>query len=481
VKARIGTILTTVALLAGLAFLGLLGWMWWDSRLPGRYDVTAYGETDLGGGPEASGHGLSIAALKGPTGKPDYRVTLTAETASIRLASGTKVDAWTFEGRAPGPELRVHQGDLVEVALVNRDIDDGVTIHWHGVDVPNAEDGVAGVTQDSVAPGERYVYRFRPEQVGTFWYHTHQDASKGVKLGLYGVLVILPRTPLREKLDLTLPVHTFAGRTAIGTNDGVERRAVRSGTPVRLRFVNTDSSPTRIRLAGMKAFVAAIDGADIEPAPVPDGAAIEVGGGGRYDVVFRMPPGVVSAAVASSKAALVLSPDGQGEPAAATPSGPVFDPASREAATPARLGRFDRTFLLKISKKAGFLDGRPGHHWAINGKLYPRTPMFMVARGDLVRIVLVNDSGSVHPMHLHGHHFVVLTRNGKAVRPWSTDTLNMLPHERYEVAFRADNPGLWMLHCHNLGHAAAGLTMHVMYDGSMTPYRAGNAAHNDPE
>jgi FtsP/CotA-like multicopper oxidase with cupredoxin domain len=479
-RARLGTLLPAFALLAGLALLGWLGWTWWQSRLPGRYDVTAYGKADLGGGPGASGRGLSVSGLRGPTGRPDYRVTLTAEQASIRLASGARVDAWTFDGRSPGPALRVHQGDLVEVTLVNRDIGDGVTIHWHGVDVPNAEDGVAGVTQDSVAPGERYVYRFRPEQVGTFWYHTHQDASKGVKLGLYGVLVILPRKPLPEKLELTLPVHTFSGRRVIGTNDGVQRRAVRPGTPIRLRFVNTDSSPTRIRLIGMEASVAAIDGAEIEPAQVPEGEAIEIGAGGRYDVVFRMPPAVVSAEVASSKAALVLSPDGQGEPAAA-PSRPVFDPASRRAAIPARLDRFDRTFLLKIGKKAGFLDGRPGHHWAINGKLYPRTPMFMVARGDLVRIVLVNDSGSVHPMHLHGHHFLVMTRNGKAVRPWSTDTLNMLPHERYQVAFRADNPGLWMLHCHNLGHAADGLTMHIMYGGVMTPYRAGKTAHNDPE
>ena len=107
--------------------------------------------------------------------------------------------------------------------------------------------------------------------------------------------------------------------------------------------------------------------------------------------------------------------------------------------------------------------------------------MFEVAKGDLVRINLTNDSSSVHPMHLHGHHFLVLTRNGKAVNPWSTDTLLMLPHERYSVAFRANNPGLWMLHCHNLQHAADGLTMHLMYAGVTTPYRAGKSAHNDPE
>ena len=66
----------------------------------------------------------------------------------------------------PGPELRVHQGDLVEVTLRNKDVKDGVTIHWHGVDLPNAEDGVAGVTQDAVPPGGSYVYRFRATRSG---------------------------------------------------------------------------------------------------------------------------------------------------------------------------------------------------------------------------------------------------------------------------------------------------------------------------
>jgi FtsP/CotA-like multicopper oxidase with cupredoxin domain len=479
-RARLVTVLTTLVLLGGLALLGFLGWAWWQSRLPGRYDVMSYGQIDRGGGPRDAGRAFSVSELEGPPGKPGFRMTLTAEKASIGLSSGARLAAWTFDGRIPGPELRVHRGDLVEVTLVNKDIDGGVTVHWHGVDVPNAEDGVAGVTQDAVFPGRSYTYRFRAQQVGTFWYHTHEDASKGVKRGLYGVLVILPRKPLPEKLDLALPVHNLGGRVLIGASEGVQRRAVKPGTRVRLRFVNTDSSPLHVRLPGMQASVAAIDGADIDPAPVPDGAAIEIGAGGRYDVVFRMPDAVAAAEVASSKAALVLSPDGKGEPQAVS-SRSVFDPAARRAAKTPGLGAFDRTFTLKISKKPGFLDGRPGFHWALNGKLYPRVPMFEVSRGDLVRITLVNDSGSVHPMHLHGHHVLVLTRNGKAVRPWSTDTLNMLPHERYDVAFRASNPGLWMLHCHNLRHAADGLTMHVMYAGVMTPFRAGDAAHNHPE
>ena len=107
---------------------------------------------------------------------------------TIHLASGRTIDALTFNGTAPGPELRVRQGDLVDVVLENEDVEQGVTIHWHGVDVPNAADGVAGVTQNAVLPGERYRYRFRAEQVGTFWYHTHQSSSEDVRRGLFGAL-----------------------------------------------------------------------------------------------------------------------------------------------------------------------------------------------------------------------------------------------------------------------------------------------------
>jgi FtsP/CotA-like multicopper oxidase with cupredoxin domain len=109
--------------------------------------------------------------------------------------------------------------------------------------------------------------------------------------------------------------------------------------------------------------------------------------------------------------------------------------------------------------------------------------MFMVRPGELIRLELVNDTSSNHPMHLHGHHALILERNGKRSTgsPWWTDTLNVAPHERYIVAFRADNPGIWMDHCHNLGHAAAGLTMHVAYEGFSTPFRIGGAPHNRPE
>ena len=131
-------------------------------------------------------------------------------------------------------------------------------------------------------------------------------------------------------------------------------------------------------------------------------------------------------------AALVISPNGPGRAGLGALTNGVRPRRAHVRAAPSELGStFDRTFQLEITKKPGFLDGKPGRHWALNGKIYPRVPMFEVAKGDLVRIDLVNDTPGIHPMHLHGHHFLVLSRNGKAVQPWSTDTLDMLPHERY--------------------------------------------------
>lgn len=98
-------------------------------------------------------------------------------------------------------------------------------------------------------------------------------------------------------------------------------------------------------------------------------------------------------------------------------------------------------------------------------------------------MTIENHSGAVHPMHLHGHHAVVLSRNGQDATGsrWWFDSLNVESGESYDVAFVADNPGVWMDHCHNLQHAADGLVAHLMYDEVTTPYRIGGDAANRPE
>jgi hypothetical protein len=207
------------------------------SELPDRYSMMEHGPVDFGGGPGlAHDHGpesgaVSLTELSGPrTGTPDARFTLTAQETRVRLASGDEVEAWTFDGLAPGPELRVHAGDLVEVTLRNALPDANVTLHWHGLDVPNAEDGVAGVTQDAVRPGGRHVYRFVAEQVGTFWYHSHQVSSEQVRKGLFGALVVLPPDGSAVGThDVAVVAHTWEtvdgdrrGASALGLNDGTE-------------------------------------------------------------------------------------------------------------------------------------------------------------------------------------------------------------------------------------------------------------------
>lgn len=481
--------LATVAGGVAAVALGWLGWSWWESRLPGTYSAMDYAVPDGGGGhldPAGHGGGTSVEAFHGPTSEPQRRYTLVARQGTVELADGRVVEALSFDGSVPGPELRVRQGEVVEVTLRNESVGDGVTIHWHGVDLPNSEDGVAGLTQDAVAPGRQHVYRFRADQVGTFWYHAHQKSASQVRRGLYGALVIEPASqPDRVGTDLVVAVHTLDGTPLVNDTPGVERHAVAPGTPVRLRLINTDSTPHRLDLGGTPFRVVAIDGTDlVDPTPVV-GRTLELAAGGRYDIAFPMPRNPVKLAVEDALTGVALSGDGEADPPAAA-AGPLFDPVAYGRPAPtafAAVSSFDRTFELEVGRKPGFLAGRPGMQWTINGGIFPRVPMFVVERGDLVRISISNTSGAVHPMHLHGHHVLVLSRDGVPVTgsPWWSDTLNVAAGERYEVAFRADNPGIWMVHCHNLVHAADGLTMHVAYAGVTTPFQTGGPAHNHPE
>lgn len=478
------------------------------SRLPAELDMGT-GIADYGGGiaPAGGGHHdhtahaaakpassavptVSVTDLKGPqSGKPDRQFTLTAEKKTVRLSSGKEVDAWTYNGQIPGPELRMKEGELVEVTLINKDIEDGATIHWHGLDVPNAEDGVAGATQNAVMPGETYTYRFRAEQVGTFWYHSHQHSKEAVQKGLFGALVVEPKEQGHAELkDITVITHVWrrAG-FAIGASDTVERIAIAPGTPVRLRLINTDDWVRQTyTVIGTEFQVTAIDGTDLnKPGPLRN-TRLELLTGGRYDVAFTMPDGPVYLKVGAGEGlGLFMSPDGKGDipPAPATVP---FEPQhyGAPASTPFDADSvFDREFTMILDNKLGFFNGAFSAYDTINGAVFPNTPMFVVREGELVKTTIVNRSSVDHPMHLHGHHMLVLSRNGERITgsPWWSDTLDVAPGETYEVAFRTDNPGIWMDHCHNLQHAAAGMTMHLMYEGVTTPFMVGSATRNHPE
>jgi FtsP/CotA-like multicopper oxidase with cupredoxin domain len=488
-----------------LLVVGWVGWQWQASLVPAGYSVMDMGVVDTGGGAAHGGHAqhartvsaesaedIGVDALRGPVDGPaDAVFELVARRGSSRLATGEEVGRYTLNGSTPGPELRVRQGDLVEVTLVNADVADGVTLHWHGVDVPNAEDGVAGVTQDAVPAGERHVYRFVAEDAGTYWYHSHQVSHEQVRRGLWGVLVVEPsETAGAEAADLVAAVHTYDGVRTVSGRTGVWTVPAAPGSTHRVRLVNTDNGPLRAWVVGAPFRVLAVDGFDLHGATPVREQLLVLGAGARLDLEVDLPPDGEPVRVDLGAGTAVVLGGATDDP------GPLGKDAPSKrldlltygspAALPFDVDAADRRFEYRIGRRLGFLDGRPGFWWTVNGRLFPDVPMYVVREGDVVRMTISNGSGDVHPMHLHGHHAVVLSRNGVPASgsPWWVDTLNVEDGETYEIAFLADNPGIWMDHCHNLPHAVEGLVAHLMYEGVTTPYRVGpveDGPHNHPE
>lgn len=493
--------------LATVAIVAPLGWMWQTSRVPTRYSVMDMGYLDYGGGPRPdasiaghadhgsaestnphAGHAMRpiTELVADPDRRADVRVDLTAAAGAVDV-DGHHIAGFTLNGTTPGPTIRAVEGQLVEVQLYNASVADGVTLHWHGVDVPNAMDGVAGVTQDAVPVGGEFTYRFVVAEAGTYWYHSHQVADPQVRGGLLGALVVLPRAGTGQDRDVLAVAHTYGAVRTINGRSGDLAVPARPGETVRIRIVNADNQPMPI-WSDSAYRVVAVDGTQVHQPGLVDGQGAEgrglvLTGGGRYDLAVTV-PAQGSVRVQLSRATAVVI--GTGE-SGIVPAQPTANLDLLSYGTPAPLG-FDpatavRHVDYRIGRRPGFVKGRPGLFWSVNGHLYPHVPMYVVRDGEVVTMHLENTSGQVHPMHLHGHHAVVLRRNGVAASgsPWWVDSLNVEDGESYDIAFVADNPGLWMDHCHNLAHAADGMVAHLMYEGWDTPYRIDRTGGNQPE
>jgi FtsP/CotA-like multicopper oxidase with cupredoxin domain len=144
---------------------------------------------------------------------------------------------------------------------------------------------------------------------------------------------------------------------------------------------------------------------------------------------------------------------------------------------------FDVSKDLRISNQVGFRYGSFEFLHMFNDKPFPDAEPILVREGQIVRLCLINQTDEYHPIHLHGHFFSVLSKNGKPLTgsPVHLDSILVGPRETWEGAFLADNPGLWMLHCHVLVHAAYGLSTMVSYEGISTPYTIGSVSGNFPE
>jgi FtsP/CotA-like multicopper oxidase with cupredoxin domain len=226
------------------------------------------------------------------------------------IVNGTRVTAWTYNGTVPGPELRVPYGQRLRIRVKN-ELPEPTTVHWHGIAVPNAMDGVPGVTQKPIAPGGRFTYEFRAipagrdSKGGTFLYHSHQDEDRQLGLGLAGSLVIEPPKAKRYDVERTVMIAEWnldptSGETRPAMDmDGMlpnfftlngksfpatETIRVRRGDRVLLRLIGAGQFTHPMHLHGMDFRVVAKDGHEL--ASPFDADVIQVGSGERYDLAF---------------------------------------------------------------------------------------------------------------------------------------------------------------------------------------------------
>ncbi len=489
---------TAAAAVAGLMACTALGsgaFAWLGSRsADGAVIAAAVGHHD-GGNPGSVADPTPVTSLLGepPANPVVRRYELTARVEQVTLPSGQRTEAWTF-GSLPGPALEATLGEVMEVELKNRDVAAGVTLHWHGYDVPNAMDGVAGATQDAVMPGQSMTYRFTAAQAGTYWYHTHQDSAEGVRKGLYGAFVVHDPTASRAATDIVVAGHDLSGLGLLGSSDRTSLYPAALGSSVRMRLINTDSLPQRYLVEGTSFRAVAVDGTEVNQPGEVSGKLVRLGAGGRVDIAFTMTDRPVTLRSDSASSAVVVvapsgSPDitipGKAAPGIfnTTPALDLLDYGEPRDGPGLEEATITREEVVVLDRQFRFVDGIPRYAFTVNGAAYPLVPSIDVALGDTVKMTVVNRTADPHPMHPHGHHVQVLSRNGVAPTgsPLVLDTVDVLPGEVWELLLHADNPGIWMDHCHNLDHAAEGMMMLLKYQGVSSPFVHGGHSGNRPE
>jgi FtsP/CotA-like multicopper oxidase with cupredoxin domain len=440
---------------------------------------------------------LALPLMPRPMFAQDGFTVLRAAPATAPLMGGevAPTPVWAINGNVPGPEIRVGRGETVRVRLVN-DTDQPTSLHWHGIRIDNAMDGAAGVTQDPVPPGGSFDYVFEAPDAGSFWYHSHNRSWEQVARGLYGTLIVdgdldgvagdLPLVigDWRLTQDGAIDEASFgsmhdwshAGRlgnwlTVNGRSDPTLRLA--AGEATRLRLTNVANARIfELSLEGLDAELVGLDG-QVFAEPRPLEAVHELWPGQRADLVVAPSQAGTARLMAHNRgeafqiAGFEIAAATSGDPAAADwrllPNA-LPEPELGEALAVDLVMEGGAMGMMASARHHGErLSMRElverGMVWALNGHAgHGGEPLFSVPRGRTVRLTLLNDTRWPHGMHPHGHHVRVLARNGapEPHAPWR-DTVSMEAMEEVEVAFVADNPGKWLLHCHMLEHHAGGM------------------------
>jgi FtsP/CotA-like multicopper oxidase with cupredoxin domain len=440
-------------------------------------------------GPSPWAADLRVAAAADRDPAPRLvEVSLEARMADWEYAPGRRVRAMTYNGQVPGPLIEARAGDTLVVHFTNR-LDEPTTIHWHGLRVPANMDG-APHSQEPVAPGATFEYRFTVPDAGTFWYHPHVHESVQMERGLYGPIIVRgaqePAADVEGVLVLDDLLLGADGQIA-PTGDLLEQHngreggvslvngragaelLLRAGQRQRWRIVNAGSARFyRLALPGHRFTVVGTDGGPVTTPHTEDELMLVPGD--RLDVL------VDGTGSPGTTTALRNLPYARGHGAGLTEAVDllrvryVLDAPVARLAAPTAGARIEPLATNGVAPRTvtfhEFIDrDRERVVFTINGRAYPDVPDVMTRVGATEVWDLVNESEMEHPFHLHGFFFQVLSRNGVAAsEPAWEDTLQLRGMERVRIAFRVDDrPGHWMYHCHILEHVDNGMmaALHV--------------------
>jgi len=443
---------------------------------------------------------------------------LTPQRTQIDLG-GVSTATFAYGDSVPGPVIRARVGDELAVTVKNR-LDHSTSVHWHGIALRNDMDGAAPASPD-IAAGNDFVYRFSVPHPGTYWAHPHTglDTDTGLYVpvivddpaepGAYDAEWIVVLDDWTDGIGFT-PQQIYEGllgssmahgnmpgmghmpgmgqlpgagdnrsSTLLGGDAGdvsyphyvINGRissapttfAARPGQRVRIRIINAGSDTAfRVALAGHRMTVTHTDGFPVQPVNVD---ALLVGMGERYDVIVTAGSGVfplVAMAEGKDAAARALLSTGAGtEPDAAYRPPELnrlvgtVDLFSAAPEVDLGFSKPDATLMAQLS------GGMMAYDWTINGRPFADMQPLTVREAQRASLTFANMSMMWHPMHLHGHTFQVVKPDGSPGP--RKDTVIVLPMQRLTVDLIADNPGEWMLHCHNTYHQEAGMMTSLSY------------------
>jgi len=409
-----------------------------------------------------------------------HEFDLTADETTLSLLEGVESEGFAYNDQVPGPVWRIEKGDTLKINFKN-ELSQETTIHFHGIRVPNAMDGVPGVTQDPIEPGESFIYEFTPKDAGTYWFHPHVRSSEQIEKGLYGVIIVEdPEEPeysqdkvwviddWRLNRDGTLDTRFNTGHdlmhdgrwgNLITVNGGMEESlVVQPGERIRLRLVNVSNGRVHeLDFDNLEASVIAVDGMLAKESFNANG--FELAPGNRIDVDIIIPQDAAGQEFAISDKFIlgrsntlgVLKVEGESvsTPNFESPNNPnIPDWSGGENLEP------DKIFDLNAISGMGPL----GMAWTLNAKAYPNYDPLTLKKGEFQTIEFNNKTARLHPMHLHGQFFKVISRNGKPVdEPYFRDTVLVHANETLAVGLVPLDEGEWANHCHILEHAEAGM------------------------